>query len=240
MPGVADDVSRRVLDTFVTLADTLASDYDVGDFLHFLVEQCVAALGMAVGGVLLEDSGGGLRLAAATSTSMQVLERWQMAHGEGPCLDAYRRREQLLVEDLADAHDRWPAFAPKAVGAGFRSAVAFPLRRRDDCIGVLNIYGRVPGAVEDDGRRLAGAFADVAAIGILQERSIASADRRAQQLQDALSSRVVIEQAKGALAERSGVDADTAFQAIRQHARSRRRRIHEVAREVIDGLDPLA
>ena len=228
------------METFVEMADTLASDFDVGDFLQTLIERCSAILEVEAGGVLLEGPEGDLRLAAALSDNMRELEDLEMRLQQGPCLDAYRRVEQILAADLSTEHDRWPGVAPKAMAMGLRAAYAFPLRLRDDCIGALNLYRERPGEFYDEDVRLAQAFADVATIGILQERKVSSAERRAEQLQGALESRVLVEQAKGIVAERYHVPLEEAFEAIRRHARSSNRKLREVCRDVVSGGDPVA
>ena len=223
-----------VRETFIELADTLASGFDLGDFLHLLVDRCEEVLDVSTGGVLLESPDGTLRLAAATSEQMEELEHAEISHSEGPCFDAYRHGEQVVADDLLTAFGRWPKVAPLAVDMGLRAAHAFPLRLRDDRIGALNLYRDAPGAFPDDDIRLAQALADVAAIGILSERRIHAAEERAAQLQHALDSRVIIEQAKGVLAERAGISADDAFQRLRMHARRRGERISVVCRLVVE------
>lgn len=225
---------QLMLDTFVSLADTLSSDYDIGEFLQLLVERSSELLQVATGGVLLETPEGALRLAAATSDRMKQLEDLEIAHEEGPCLEAYRHVEQVLSEDLHEEYDRWPTVAPQAVDIGLVAVFAFPLQLRGDCIGALTLYRDRPGDFRDDDIRLGQAFADVAAIGILQERRIADARRRADQLQHALDSRVLIEQAKGALAARLDIPTDAAFERLRGYARSHNASIRRVCRRVVD------
>ena len=230
---------QLVMDTFVELADTLSSDYDVGEFLHTLVERCTTVLQVKTGGVLVEAPDGQLRLAAATSDSMKQLEDLEISLRQGPCLDAYRDVQQVLVEDLRAMNARWPKVAPEAVDMGLLAAYAFPLRLRGDCIGALNLYRGTTGEFRDDDVRLAQAFADVATIGILQERTVTRAEQRAEQLQAALSSRVLIEQAKGIIAERHDVSIQEAFDALRRHARDNNRKLRDVCQAVVDRGDPL-
>lgn len=230
---------QMVMNAFADLTDTLASDYDVGGFLHMLVERCCQVLHVATAGVVVEARDGTLRLAAATSEQMQRLEDAAIEHREGPCLDAYREVGQVSAEDLSAEFGRWPNIAPLAVDMGLVAAHAFPLRLRDDCIGALNLYRAAPGSLRGEDVRIAQAFADVAAIGILHERKVAEAEERADQLQHALDSRIVIEQAKGMLSARAGISPRQAFERIRTHARSRSEKVGDVCRQVIDeGLDP--
>lgn len=227
--------AQRVMDTFVELADTLSSDYDIADFLHLLVERCQEILRATTGGVLVEGPDGSPRLVAATSEHMRRLEQAELDHEEGPCLEAYRRGEQVLAPDLRQHGERWPNVLPHALDQGLLAVLAFPLRLRGDCIGALNLYRDEVGGFEEEDVRLGQAFADVAAIGILQERKVSDAERRAEQLQYALTSRIVIEQAKGAVHERHGVHPDEAFELLRNEARTSGRKLLEVCQEVIDG-----
>ena len=223
-----------VIDSFVSLADTLAGDYDIGDFLHELVERCQQALKVDAGGVMLESPGGTLRLAAATSETMERYEEAEIRNAEGPCIDAYRTVDQVVAQNLHEAKDRWPKAVEEALNLGMQAVYAFPLRLRDDCIGALNLYRETPGVFDEDDVRLAQAFADVAAIGILQERKSKGAQRRADQLQVALDSRVVIEQAKGVIIAKTGMSTQEAFELLRSHAREQRVRLHAVAAGVVE------
>lgn len=226
---------QLIRDTFVDLADTLASDYDVGEFLQLLVQRCEEVLSVTTCGVLLEAPEGELHLAAATTREMHRLEHAEIDRTDGPCFEAYRDVRPVVSHDLREERQRWPQVIDQALDMGLLAAYAFPLRLRDDCIGALNLYRDEPGDFDDDDARLAQAFADVAAIGILQERKVTRAERRAEQLQHALDSRVVIEQAKGIIAERHGVPLSDAFDALRRHARSNNRRVWDVCHDVIDG-----
>lgn len=221
--------------TLVELADLLAGHYELTDFLHWLVEHCVVILDVAAGAVLLEAHRRRLALATATTPEMEAFERWQIEYREGPCWDAYEGVAPVVVEDLR-ADDRWPNVRPRAVGIGILAVYAFPLRLRDDCLGVLNLYRQRPGSLSHDQARYAQAFADIAAVGILTQGKVTEAERRAEQLQHALHSRVVIEQAKGILAERYGVSLADAFEALRTYARSNRMKISKASQAVVDGL----
>ncbi len=228
------DREQLVTDTFVELADTLAGDFDVSEFLGMLVDRCAKILGASTGGVALENASGLLQLAAANSEEMEALEQAEIDHEEGPCLDAYRHCRQVLAPDLRECRDRWPRVVARALDIGLVAACAFPLRVGGDVIGALNLYRVAPGEFRDEDVRLAQAFADVAAIGILQERRVINAERRAEQLQHALDSRVVIEQAKGVLAGAVQVSMADAFEAIRRHARTNNLTVRVVAQTVVD------
>ena len=238
---MADRV-QHILDTFVELADTMASDYEISEFLRTLVERCAEVLDVTTGGVMLETPNGPLQLAAAVTDEMEALEQAEIDTQDGPCHQAYRTGEQVVAEDLEDSGvaERWPRVYQQMRDVGMRAVYAFPMRLRDDRIGALNLYRDTPGEFHTDDVRLGQAFADVAAIGILQERKVTNAERRAEQLQTALDSRIVIEQAKGVISVALDVTVDQAFDVIRQHARSTNQKVRDVAQAVIDrGADVL-
>jgi GAF domain-containing protein len=221
-------------DTLVTLADTLTADFDVIEFLSTLVERIVELLDAAEVGLVLADPQGHLRVMAASTERMRLLELFEVQSSEGPCLDCYRRGEAVLNVDLNDTLRRWPAFTPMAWTAGFRTVHALPLRLRDQVIGAINIFHVTPVRVSDRDVHLAQALADVATISLLQERAVRHTTDLNEQLQRALNSRVAIEQAKGAVAEGAGVDMDTAFGWLRGYARSNNLRLADVAVAVVD------
>ena len=223
-----------IREAFVDLADTLVTGYEVEDFLEKLAGYCTDAVGGEAAGVLLVHPSGELSVVAASTEKMHALELFEMQQDEGPCRDAIRHRVQVVVTDLTETHDRWPRFTPKALELGFRAALACPLRLRDDVVGALNLFRATAGPFREE-VAWAQALADVATIGLLQERTIAEADRRAEQLQFALESRVVIEQAKGIVAERLGVDMTAAFQLIRDHARRHNMRLRDLSEAIVEG-----
>lgn len=221
--------------TFVELADTLVKDYDVVDFLSTLAQRCAELVDAAEAGIMLAVPESGLRVVASSSERAHLLELFEIQTHEGPCLDCFRTGKAVAAEDLATGDSRWPLFAPEAARAGYRSAQALPLRCLDQVIGALNLFGTSPGFFSPADLRSAQAMADVATIGILQERAISEARILAEQLQSALNSRVVIEQAKGMLAERAQIDLDDAFELLHTHARNNRLRLREVAVGFIEG-----
>jgi GAF domain-containing protein len=226
----------RLAQTFVSLADTLVDDFDVLDLLHTLTTQCAELLDAAAVGLLLADSEGRLQVTVASSESARLLDLFQLQNDEGPCLDCYRGGEPVGTAQLDTAASRWPRFASAAVAEGYTAVLALPLRLRGEVIGALNVFGDARGApVSEAEIPVAQALADVATIAILQDRLARDRDVLTEQLQNALNSRVAIEQAKGALANELGVGVDQAFILLRDRARATRRRLLEVAEGVVRG-----
>jgi len=221
-------------DTFVGLADTMVADFDVIDFLHMLTGRSARLLSVSAAGVVLADPRGQLRVAAASSEEARLIELFQIQDDQGPCLDCFRTGQPVTVADLAGPGQRWPRFAAAATRAGFASVHALPMRLRDQVIGALNLFSAGTAALGPAELRIGQALADVATIGLLQERNVRRAETLAEQLQAALNSRVVIEQAKGRLAERLGLGMDQAFTLLREQARTTNQRLTDVARQVID------
>ena len=221
--------------TLVELADTLVGDFDVIDILTLLADRCVEVLEVEAAGVMLATPDGQLRVMASSSEAMRVLEVFEVQSQEGPCLDCHRTGEAVVNQDLDSSDDRWPRFAAEAIEAGFHSAHALPMRLRDSVIGALNLFRTGTGEMGPDDIAVAQAFADVATIAILQHRAAAEAQVLNHQLTHALNSRIILEQAKGMVAERLGFDMQGSFAALRNHARSRNLRLSDVAESVIDG-----
>jgi GAF domain-containing protein len=226
---------QQLSEAFVSLADSLVADYDVADLLHRLADHCVTLLDIAAAGLMLSDQRGSLQVVAASSETSRLLELFQLQHDEGPCLDCYRDGTAITVADVAEAADRWPIFAAETLAAGYRSVHALPMRLRDEVIGTLNLFDTRAGRLDDAHARVGQALADVATIAILQERAIRHHEVLAEQLQHALTSRIVIEQAKGVLAERGGLDMAAAFERLRRHARNTNTRLTELAHGIVDG-----
>jgi hypothetical protein len=225
----------RLVHTFVELADTLVGDFDVVDFLHLLAIRCVELLDVAEAGLLLADPGGKLHVMTSSSERTRLLELFQLQNEEGPCLECYHSGAEVVSEDLGADQDRWPVFAPEARAAGFASVHALPLRLRDEVVGALNLFRVLIGNLNEADAGVAQALADVATIGILQERAVREGHVTVDQLQTALNSRIVIEQAKGMLAEKAGIDMPQAFARLRSYARDHSQRLSDVAQTVIDG-----
>lgn len=237
---MAEDRERVLAAAFVELADTLVADFDVVDFLHGLADRCVRLLAVDAAGLMLADQRGALRVIASSSEQARLVELFQLQHEEGPCLECYQTGVPVSEPDMAAARQRWPAFAPAAAEAGFAAAQALPMRLRDEVIGAVNLFMSVPGGLDETGLRVGQALADVATIGLLHERNYRHQEALSEQLQAALNSRVVIEQAKGMLAQRLGLDMGQAFELLRHQARARNRRLSELATAVATGSEDLA
>ena len=225
-------------ETFVELTDTMIADFDIIDFLHVLTSRSVELLDVSAAGLLLADPRGELRVVAASSEAARLLELFQLQSDQGPCLDCFRSGQPVAAPSLS-ADQRWPRFAAAAGQAGFSAVQALPMRLRDQVIGALNLFRATPGAFDADSVRVGQALADVATISLLHERSMRRSDTLNEQLQTALNSRVIIEQAKGKLAERLGIDVDQAFSLLRDQARNRNQRLSDLARAFVDGTQAL-
>jgi GAF domain-containing protein len=230
--------------TFVELADTLVADFDVVELLTLLTDGCVDVLDVGAAGLMLAAPEGDLRVMASSSEAMRVLELFELQSQEGPGLDCYRTGQPVVNQDLATVNGRWPRFAAEALAAGFHSVHALPMRLRGTVIGALNLFQIEPGEMRQADVAAAQAMADVATIGVLQHRAALEAQVLNEQLNQALNSRIVIEQAKGIIAEREGLNMDQAFSTVRNHARYHNLRLVDVAHDVIEGtlaasaLDP--
>lgn len=220
--------------TLVALADTLVDDFDVVEMLSHLADDCVGLLRVSATGLMLLGSDGDLRVIASSSSTSQMLELLELQSNEGPCLDCYRTGLRVDCEDL-DTDERWPVFAKAAVRAGFSSVHAIPMRHRGTIIGALNLFCDVPGNLEARVASAAQAMADMATIGVLHHQALSEAKTLNAQLQRALDSRVVIEQAKGMTADRLSIDVDAAFVLLRQYARSHNLQLARVAADVVQG-----
>jgi hypothetical protein len=240
MPGEAagrpDDSRSREQElarTFAMLAGSLVEDYDIVDLLERLAEACVRLLGVRAAGLLLNDQLGHLTVVASSSEETRLLEIFQLQNDQGPSLDCVRTGTAVVSGDLDADRSRWPLFASFAVAAGFRSVAALPMRLREQTIGGLSLFGDHAVPVAPDDQRLAQALADVATTGILQQRAARSGIPLAEHLQRALSSRVVIEQAKGVLAERNGMSAEVAFDSLRLYARDQNLKLTDLAVAIV-------
>lgn len=227
------DREDLIADAFVELADTLVADFDAMDFLQTLVDRAVQLLQVDAGGIILFDEQRQLQVMASTSHAAQLLELFELQTAQGPCVDCARSGKPVLPADVPAMQAAWPEFTPHLLEAGFRWAAAIPMRLREDVVGALNVFRTAPGPLSSSDLKLGRALADVATVGLVQQRTISARDLVADQLRGALDSRVVIEQAKGMVAERTGLDVGEAFEVLRRQARSSNRPLREVAQAVL-------
>jgi GAF domain-containing protein len=228
--------------TIVELADSLVDEFDVIDLLTLLSNRCVEVLGVDASGVMLAAPGGELQVVASSSEEMRLLELLQVQANEGPCVDCYRSGETIANVSLESTDIIWPTFTPMAIAQGFRSVHCLPLKLRGQTLGALNLFQlNETLALEPSDWLIAKAFADIATIAILQYRTISDASILNAQLSTALNSRIVIEQAKGMIAQAAAVDMDIAFERLRNHSRNNNLGLTDVARSIVVGeLDPFA
>lgn len=226
--------AERLSEVFVEVADTLVEDFDLIEFLQKVTSHAAELFDARAAGLMLGDPRGRLQLMAASDERAGMLELFQVQAEEGPCQDCYRAGTPIVNADLRDATQKWPQFAPRAVAAGYRSVHAFPMRLRSQVIGALNLFGRDAWDMSADEARVVQALADVATIGLLQERAIRQGEALTEQLQNALNSRIVIEQAKGVLAQIHGGTPDQAFERLRSYSRNHGAHLSEVAHAVVN------
>jgi GAF domain-containing protein len=232
--------AERLATIFVEIADTLVDEFDLLDFLHMLTDRAAGLVSAGAVGLMLAGQRGRLEFMAGSDENVRLVELFQLQNQEGPCLEAFRTGAPVINIDLAEATGQWPRFAPRATAAGFRSVHAFPLRLREDVIGALNVFGNTKGGdLAERDVPIIQSLADVATIALLQERAIRRGEELTEQLQGALNSRIVIEQAKGAIAQMRGVTVDEAFAIIRAYARSHNHRLIDLAHTIVRDLASL-
>jgi GAF domain-containing protein len=228
---------RRLAEIFVEVADSLVEDFDVIDLLHRLSARCVELLDVSAAGILLVDAHGELQIIAASDEHTRLLELFALQHDQGPCVECYRTGAARTNVDLtrAEATIDWPYFAEQARATGYVTTHAVPLRLRNRVVGALSLFQTAPHRLGDDDIALAQALADVATIAILQQRTLEQYHVENSQLENALTSRILIEQVKGFLAERWNSSVDDAFAAFRSYARARHLRLSDLAAQIVSG-----
>ncbi|MEV4277900.1 GAF and ANTAR domain-containing protein [Actinoplanes xinjiangensis] len=226
---------QAIAEAFVELSDTLVADIDVVEFVRLLTRRSVQLLDVQLAGVMVADLHGVLRLTAASSEYRRLLELFE--NDVAPCVDSFVTGEMVAVPDLDADGGRWPQFTRQARVAGFRTVYALPMRLRGEVIGVLALLRGQAGPLRDDDVRLGQALANVTTVGLLQHRTLAQRRVLGEQLRHVLNSRVLIEQAKGVLAERLGLDIDAALDELSRLSERVGRPLHDIARAVVDG-DP--
>ncbi len=226
---------QRLAEVFVELADTLVDEFDVVDLLQTLTERCVELVDTDAAGLMLDDQRGNLRLIAHTHESARLLELFELQQEEGPCLDCFATGQVIANIDLTTAADRWPVFTRAAREVGFGTSHAVPLRLRRHVIGALNLFSTGRRPLGDNDLAVAQGLADIATIGLLHERAVRDQVILSEQLQTALHSRILIEQAKGVLSAQTGASVEVAFALMRTHARRTGQLLTTLAGSVVAG-----
>jgi hypothetical protein len=222
----------RVLDAVVSLVDNLLDDFDIVDLLTDLTDRCADLLDVAAAGFLLSDPLGQLRLLAATSRQTRELELFQLQADEGPCVDCYFTGQLVAVADLHAEASRWPRFVPAALEAGVASVHAVPMRAAGMVLGALGLFGSKPGELSEADLLVGQTLAHVACVAILQERPL-TRSTVIPRLHSALTSRIVVEQAKGFLRAHLDVSVDEAFWLLRRYARANGSHLTDVSRRLM-------
>ena len=237
---MSEEREQKITQAFVTLAGGLAQSKDLPALLELLTSQCADLLDVTSSGLLLADSRGVLSVMAASTAGTRELEAFQAQRAEGPCQDCYSTGRPVLISDLTQHRSRWPQFVPAALQAGLASVHAVPMRLHEHTFGALNLFGSIPGKLSDQDLSLAQALADVASVALVQDRTATDRDALNAQLQTALDSRVVIEQAKGLIAQSGNLGMDGAFAVLRRYARDHNMKLHDVAEAVVSRAVPAA
>nr|WP_201469937.1 GAF and ANTAR domain-containing protein [Microbacterium hydrocarbonoxydans] len=219
---------------FRRLADALDPDYDVIDTMDLLVDAATRFTPAVDAGIVLADAEGRLHVLGSTSERASDVEEAELGVDQGPCLDSFRSGRVVETADLMASIDRWPEFVPLATRRGLRAGYAVPLSLRSRHLGALNLFFDQVGVLTDQDAAVAQALSEFATVGLVQHRALREQADRTAQLQHALDSRIVIEQAKGALSFQRSVSIDDAFVMLRRHARSVGARLHDVAQQIVD------
>jgi signal transduction histidine kinase len=236
---------NRLAHALVELADALVTDFDVVEFLTQLTDRCISVLDVNAAGIMLAGPDGDLWVMASSGRAMRQFELFEIQSEEGPYLDCFRTGRPVINQDLAGVERHWPRFASKARDAGFASVHALPLRLRGTVVGALNLFHATPSRLDQTDIDAGQALADIATVAIVQHRAAIKAKAINSQLNNVLNSQIAIEQAKGMIAERNGIDVDQSFHVLRKHARNHNLPLAEVAGVIVAGrvsdaaLDPL-
>ena len=229
-----DTREQDIIRAFVDLSNELIQGYDMVDLLSELTANCARLLDVAAAGLLLTDGRGVLHLLAASSESTRHLEVFQLQREQGPCLDCFHSGSAVIVPDLQAESQRWPDFARVAASVGFASVHAIPMRLRESVLGTLGLFGNVSGRLKDEDLSLAQALVHVASVAIVNEKSASDRDIVTAQLQHALRSRIVLEQAKGVLANGGQLEMEDAFQVLRHYARNKGAKLSDIAEQLVN------
>ena len=225
--------AARLAEVFVEIADTDGDGFDLSQFLQLVTVRAAEVADAAAAGLLLADAQQKLQVVAGSDETTKLLELYQMQHRQGPCLECFRTGEPIVNANLADTAQRWPQFMTRAMAAGFHSVHAIPLQLRGETLGALNLFDSQIGRLQPDDVRIVQSLADVVTIRLLHERASQGGELLVAQLQAALDSRIVIEQAKGAVAQQRQISVEEAFELIRAHSRRNSQQLSDLARTIV-------
>lgn len=226
---------RDIAGALVDFARVMGETPGTEAILQALGDHCAELLGVDGAGVLFLEEGGRLTVGTANTDLGRLVEEAEVELAEGPCSESAETGAQVFVADLEQARDRYPAFADRVLPAGVRAVHALPMFHRSGWVGALDLVSRTPGELDPSDLNTAQLLVEVAVAYLANSRAFEEQSRTAQQLQHALDSRVVIEQAKGRIAERHGIGIDEAFERLRDHSRHNRMKLRQVATDVING-----
>jgi len=222
-----------LLQTLSRFAVVLPSRYDLQEALSELTESVTAVLGLAGSWVTMADDGRLHFLTAMNQAAEMERDHDQLHPFPCPCREAYTSGEVVRVRDVRQESARWPEFSASATRLSLAGVAAIPMRLDGQTIGALNLYSPEPRAWSDEDMAVAGALADVATSYVVNASKLRQQQQLSEQLQGALESRIVIEQAKGITAYKNGVSIDEAYQLIRRHARNNNASLRVVAEAIV-------
>lgn len=221
--------------TFVELADTLGDDFRALDFLQNLAERSAEIFDASAAAIVLADQRGDLQQVASTSHASRVLGVISLSLSRGPAQESVFTGEPIVNVPEARAAARWPRFVTAAADIGFHSVQVFPLRYRNEVLGALSLLFAEPTRISGADAHIAAALTRVATIALMQERTPRQKELLAERMQSALGEQVLLEQAKGVVAQLADVTVESAFTLMLTYSRTESRALSEVARSVLDG-----
>lgn len=220
-------------DAFEALANYVIADHSLDSTLQLVVDLAAASIpGAQMAGISLLRKGHVLT-AVSTGAQVEVIDVLQYETNSGPCLQAIADGVPQLVRSMLN-ETRWPDFTNQALYQGVQSILAFPLKSSLEVFGALNIYSHQDDAFNDRAVSLGEVFGSRASVVLLNASRYEEANRLADQLQEALQSRAVIDQAKGILMGREGISADEAFDRLKALSQRSNLKVRELARRLVE------
>ncbi|MEU6153431.1 GAF and ANTAR domain-containing protein [Actinosynnema sp. NPDC047251] len=233
--------SRDFDDHVVGITALLTARHDGLTVLRAVVGACAAVLGADAVGVLVVDPRGGVEVAAASDERARFVELLQAQLREGPCVDSIRDDAVVAVDDFEGVRGRWPEFAEAALREGYRAVYAFPMRLLGRAVGGVNLLYTVPTRLPERVVRRGQGLADLAVLGLSQERGPRRVERLAERTVAALHDRALVSQAVGVLLAVLSGGPEDARAVLERYSVRTGVPVSEVARALTDGsLDPHA